>query len=110
MTTEQWTLEEGLSVVRSIQWSIKRLGFHVALAGGVLNNGVSNKDLDLVFLPLTNAERPKLADICTWLFETWGSPQDNLTDADPCVSYRHQASHIVEKGPDAGKRIDVFVV
>ena len=102
-----WTLEEGLAVIRTIQPYIHTLGYHVALAGGVLNIGHSLKDLDLVFLPLTNEKKPELAELVTTMVSMWGTPHDNITDPEPCVSLRYQASHVREED---GKRIDVFVV
>ncbi|MGE3341548.1 MAG: hypothetical protein AB7J46_06665 [Candidatus Altimarinota bacterium] len=53
-----WTLDQGLSVVRDLQPNVKKLGYHLCLGGGVLNNGESTKDIDLYFLPLDNAEYP----------------------------------------------------
>lgn len=47
-----WTLEDGLAVVRSLQPLTRQFNYHVALGGGVLNQGYSDKDLDLYFLPL----------------------------------------------------------
>lgn len=47
-----WTLDDGLAVVRSLQPLTRQFNYHLALGGGVLNNGSSDKDLDLYFLPL----------------------------------------------------------
>jgi hypothetical protein len=100
-----WGLSDALDVIREIQPTVREFGFHVALAGSVLNKGTSEKDLDLVFIPLTNLARPVLGPLCTWFVEQWGLPQDNVTDPTPCIALRHQASHML-----GTKRIDVFVV
>ena len=71
----------------------------------MLNTGQSWKDLDLYFLPLTNAQRPDLDPLVAWLKTNWGVEQPCMTDAQPCVSLRYQASFLV-----GAKRIDVFVV
>jgi len=49
---KEWNLEEGIGVVRTLQPEIRAFGYHVALGGGVINKGVSAKDLDLYFLPM----------------------------------------------------------
>lgn len=100
-----WTLIEALLLIRKIQPEIHAMKYHVCLAGGVLNNGQSDKDVDLVFLPITNEEIPELSDLCGWFDKTWGMAQDNCTDPDPAKSLRYQASYIHND-----KRIDVFVV
>ena len=73
----RWTLEEGLRLVRALQPSTRQYGYHLALGGGVLNNGESEKDLDLYFLPLNN---PKVAKdnpegLVKWLTGLWGDPE-----------------------------------
>lgn len=79
MAAEQWTIEDGLNLIRAIQPEARRFGYHIALGGGVLNNGISYKDIDLYFLPLENpainggkAEPKALA---VWLTEMWGHPR-----------------------------------
>lgn len=124
MTDEQpimWGMHEALNLIREIQPTVHKMQYHVALAGGVLNKGFSRKDLDLVFIPLTNENRPELAELTGWLFNTFGEPKDNLTDPNPCVSLRYQASYMfgvneIRSTPDVNyreivqRRIDVFVV
>lgn len=57
-----WTLEDGLAVVRSLQPLTRQFNYHLALGGGVLNNGASDKDLDLYFLPLGHIKMEKDED------------------------------------------------
>lgn len=100
-----WTLDQGVELVRKIQPDIHKLKYHVALAGGVLNKGCSDKDIDLVFVPLTNENVPVLGDLVNYLYQAFGTPKDNVTDPVPCVSLRYQASYLLEH-----QRIDVFVI
>jgi len=47
-----WYIDEGIMTLRAIQPVAKKFGYHVTIGGGVVNKGMSNKDLDLWFLPL----------------------------------------------------------
>ena len=108
MRPRQWDLLDALHLIRLHQAAVTKLGFHICLAGGVLNVGWSAKDLDLVFLPLTNDVRPDIDPLVQWFTATWGAAQPNMTDSTPCVSLRYQACYAV---PGVGsERIDVFVV
>ena len=49
-----WTLQEALQLIRDLQPQLKPLHYHVALGGGVLNKGTSQKDLDLYLLRFDN--------------------------------------------------------
>lgn len=48
------TIEESLEFIRMIQPECMEAGYYLTLGGGVLNNGHSNNDLDLVAVPRTN--------------------------------------------------------
>lgn len=48
----RWTLRQGRTLIASMQPSIHACGFHACLAGGVLNKGYSDKDLDIWILPM----------------------------------------------------------
>lgn len=56
-----WTLEQGLTLVRHLQPLIRPTSYHVALGGGVLNKGYSDKDLDLYFIPFSEQGPDPLA-------------------------------------------------
>jgi len=58
---KMWTLDEGLVIVRELKERIWQLGFAIALTGGVLYRGHSNKDLDILFYPLSSIEYPYYA-------------------------------------------------
>ena len=59
-----WELDQALSLTRVLNQLLNTKGWHVALAGGVLNKGSSEHDLDLVFYPhsTTNVNLIKLRD------------------------------------------------
>lgn len=57
-----WTLEQALIVVRFLQPLIRTAHYHLALGGGIINAGQSNKDIDLYFLPLENLPDNKEAE------------------------------------------------
>lgn len=69
MKPAMWTLEQSLDVVRAIQPNIRPFNYHVALGGGVLNNGESHNDLDLYFMPFEDADTDKLVEFLT---TQWG--------------------------------------
>jgi hypothetical protein len=107
-----WTMPEALALIRQIQGSLRPFGFHVALAGGVLNTDQSFKDLDLIFVPLTNEEAPAVDRLISFLMSlpefagldtednggTSHSPNPYSPDREQYCCNRH------------GKRIDVFIV
>lgn len=71
-----WTLDEGLRLVRAIQSGCRRFGYHLALGGGVLNKGQSDKDVDLYFLPLNNDKyKEDKQGLLVWLESLWGQSQ-----------------------------------
>lgn len=69
-TSAEWSLSDALDLIRTIQPRLHERNWHVALAGGVLNNGSSMKDLDLVFLPFNDGASK--TDILPFLCELWG--------------------------------------
>jgi hypothetical protein len=48
-----WTLENGIDFIKSISHEAYNNGLHLALCGGVLENGYSYHDLDICVFPLT---------------------------------------------------------
>lgn len=70
-----WTLEEALRLVRGLQPEAKKFGFHVCLGGGVLNTGLSHKDVDLYFLPLSEKKDAQLANLVLRLEGLWGKSE-----------------------------------
>jgi hypothetical protein len=81
-----WSLDNALELVREIQPQLHARKYHVAMGGGVLNKGFSEKDLDLYIFPFDNSEIPP---ILSFLVEQWGewaplwatdSPEDYPAD------------------------------
>lgn len=69
-----WRISDALTLIRSLQVSVKPFGYHITLGGGVLNTGSSRNDLDLYFLPLSgSSDEPKLL---AFLTEFWGKSVD----------------------------------
>lgn len=54
-----WQLEDALRLIRQMQPGCMQHGYYVALAGGVLNEGSSEQDLDLVLVPMTLNATPQ---------------------------------------------------
>jgi hypothetical protein len=50
-----WTIDEALNLIREIEPEVKRSSFcFLALCGGVLRNGKSEKDLDIFIIPMNS--------------------------------------------------------
>jgi hypothetical protein len=105
-TTYLWTLDEALELVRRLQDDTRQFGYHLAIGGGVINNGYSDKDLDLYFLPLDDQDRPEdLEGLLVWLTEQFG-------ELSPINDYPTAVSHYALKlktADDVVKRIDLFI-
>lgn len=59
-TNPMWTLREALQLMPKFEAIAKIMGYHVALGGSVMYNGMSIKDLDIIVYPHTDVdlERP----------------------------------------------------
>lgn len=130
-----WTLSEARVLINALQPHAKELGFHVCLGGGVLNAGLSKKDLDLYFLPMDNGKIAASSEkLLAFLEDTWGkskpmfnprklSLHDQITFHLDTTGRRH----VVEEKPDypeeknsvysvkrkftySGLRVDVFIL
>lgn len=76
-----WTLDQGVRLVRALQESSRKFGYHLTLGGGVVNKGSSSKDVDLFFLPLDNdKDVPDPDALLKWLEEMWGSSHNIRRD------------------------------
>lgn len=53
-----WTLRTAVEVIHDMQKECIARGYSIALAGGVLHDGFSYSDLDLVAVPRTEASQP----------------------------------------------------
>jgi hypothetical protein len=104
-----WTLEDALAHVRDIQLSTRKFGYHLTLGGGVLNNGYSEKDLDLFFLPLDDSKTPRdphgMLDFLTKFYRTTPVSINNTEGYGPSDLYTHK----VKFNDGHGRRVDVFI-
>src|SRR5688572_13535420 len=75
-----WTIADGLDLIRGIQQDTRKYGYHVCLGGGVLNKGQSKKDLDLYFISLDNNGKPKPDELIKWLESMWGKSESMWQD------------------------------
>lgn len=107
-----WDLEGGVAVVRALQQPSRTYGYHVAIGGGVVNAGRSDKDLDLYFLPMGgfNKEKDVLNPdgLLTTLERFWGPAEKLSKEYEGVVSTYKHAVKFVRNGTKA-QRIDCFI-
>ena len=101
-----WTREAAAEVIALLQPLTRQFGYHLALGGGVLNNGHSDKDLDLYFLPLDDQDHPPNPDKMLRCVEAiWGESKP-LSDYPKASSlYAHKRKLTLP----GHKRVDVFI-
>ena len=109
-----WKLDNGLKVVRAIQQNCRSYGYHLTIGGGVVNNGSSEKDLDLYFLPMGGFNKDKKNDadgMLKFLATLWGYPE-KLSKGGDNEEYKDMDegcyAHAV-KFTTNNKRIDCFI-
>lgn len=97
-----WTLDEGLVVARSLEPVAVAFGYHVALGGGVLLRGASEKDLDVMLYPHGGDKI---------VLNTLGFHNTlNAMFKDFSTASKYGPDHTVYRGycRDTGKRVDFF--
>lgn len=57
MRAYYWSLDEAIALIRTVQPFARHAGYHIGLAGGVLNKGVSKNDLDIIVMPMNPSIR-----------------------------------------------------
>lgn len=101
-----WTLEQALVIIRLLQPKVYSMGWHLCLGGGVLNKGVSNKDLDLY----TRADLPKRQDVVDYIQATLGASLEPLR---PDMDDYEEELPFTQSGkltlPTTNQRIDFFI-
>jgi hypothetical protein len=55
---DNWELVSACQLIRELQPEAHRLGWNLMLGGGVLNNGYSFNDLDVVAIPRSTLPKP----------------------------------------------------
>lgn len=103
-----WTLDQALEFIRKLQPLTRLYGYHLCVGGGVLNTGMSDKDLDLYLLPLDN--QPTLADYDGMLMEMEAElgPSEDIRDEYPDAPWSPYFSK--RKFANNGQRVDVFFI
>lgn len=90
---DYWTLEEALKLIRGLQPRIREIGYHITLGGGVLNHGMSKKDLDLFFLPLEGEQwKPSPEKVLKVLTDLWGPGKSFFDPPHVMVEQQQQQS------------------
>lgn len=103
----RWTLDEAVTLVREIEPWFKQQGFHVGLTGGVLYNGLSFKDVDLIVYPhkSTSTSYVEIVDKIAAIYNSAGltlvSSMDHKTYGD---------EKIVHLCAYNNHRVDVFIM
>lgn len=104
-----WLLADARALVSELQLATRHYGYHLALGGGVLNKGQSDKDLDLYFLPLDDMKEPRNTEGLLCFLE------DHLGYSEPIFDPQYErlspsAYRKKVKFDYNGKRIDAFIV
>ena len=109
-----WSLEQGLSVVRALQKHSRLFEYHVAIGGGVINNGKSDKDLDIYFLPMGglpgNKRQHDPDGVLKFLEGIWGKsePLSHGKEYGNDGFYKH-AVKFYRRTQSSEQRIDCFI-
>ena len=112
----QWELDEALILLRELQPKCHALQYHVALGGGVLNRGYSDKDLDLFFFPFNNDVVAVVPDALREVLQatlgdeyTLGGPSVETEDIDRAYPNQERLFRARYTYRNGNKRTDVFI-
>lgn len=110
-----WALEDARQLVRDLNKMVRPFDFHVALGGGVINNGESRKDIDLYVLPVyidghkfTQAEWVALDRILGTALGPHAEDMRSYSTDSHEIGRCFRAERIYTL--PGGKRIDLFIV
>lgn len=101
-----WDLKEGIAKCRKLESIIAPVGYHVALAGSVMRDGFSEKDLDIIIYPHDSANMGSPEQI----FALIADHHANCFFCDEKYTARDPKCVIVGTDNDTGKRIDFFIL
>jgi len=120
LTGSYWTLETAMPLILQLQAAVRDIGYHVALGGGVLNKGKSNKYLDLYILPLNDIDAGGYSAVRTEIRKILDYKGDIKTDPDYSQGsgrcrgcrggYMNSAMDESSVYEWKGKRVDVFII
>lgn len=113
----KWYLPDAAMLIRELQRRLWPLCYHVALGGGVLNHGYSDKDLDIYVLPIypragSDETIGDINDIQDVLEAGLGLPDtdyDRMSGTDPDFAPA-ACMELSLHFPNNGMPVDVFVV
>lgn len=105
-TTNEWTLTEGVELIRAAQPFARHAGYHLGIAGGVLNKGYSNHDLDIVVMPLNSNEHARSLEGLWRAFRILGCSEDFF---EVTARYPQEHGRVIYRTTYMGKDIDLFV-
>jgi hypothetical protein len=101
-----WYLVEGVALIRKLQEKAWACGYHLALGGGVLNKGYSDKDLDIECIPGDKIPSGK-QDISAFL--SYLSEKHGITSSGEPHS-RYQGMTVYKLSTKEGQWIDLVVL
>lgn len=111
-----WTLEKALEFVRKLQPLTRLYGYHLCVGGGVVNNGNSNKDLDLYLLPLDDQNVTADYDGMLMEMEAELGPSEDIREMGIGRKKKDYPDglwspyHSKRKFANNGNRVDVFFI
>lgn len=76
---KQWTLAQAIDFVRQLDKLIRPVGYFAGIAGGVLIRGSSEKDLDVMIMPLNKDPIGKFNDLYKVLEAYFGPCDDQYS-------------------------------
>ncbi len=89
--SKKWTREMGVDLAASMAPFIRPLGYQVMLGGSVLTKGVSQKNINLYFMPSAEPTQvtPKDMELITWLASILGKATKTYTATVTNTTYKH---------------------
>lgn len=105
-----WTIEEGVELIRSLRQRAHDAGFALALTGGVLMRGASDKDLDVIAYPLNRNSYSKRNLFAMLVTAGWRRVLDSREVRDGWHRHGSTDSKHVERWSFNDKRIDLFIL
>lgn len=108
-----WEINAGINMVRVLQEPVRAYNYHIAIGGGVINKGFSEKDLDLYFLPMGGFNKDRKSDpdgLIKFLEALWNTKAKSLGED---YGYDEKNEHSIYKKAvkfmRGSERIDCFV-
>ncbi len=99
-----WDLITAINLARKMETIAEKYAMHVALGGGVLKRGASDKDVDIFVYPHGGKEKPNVTEFYKDLVKL-GIKEWNKCDA--AQKYNND-SKLIYMAKIGNKRIDIF--